>query len=217
MLKTHPAERSYSVVIVDDYRNEREIMAKTLLEQPEYRPVKLLRLAEEAVEYCEINRVDLVIIDVIMPAKMDGIDAAKIIKSKHPRTKIILMTSACEDRWLERARAAGADSFWYKNYSRESFIEIVDRTIAGESIYPDVSPNAAIGQATRDDFSEMDLRILRKMMCGHSNEKIAEQVGLTPDGVRYHVKAMLKKTGLPNRVSLIVNAARFGIVVDDGE
>ena len=217
MLQSYPAERRYSVVIVDDYRNERDIMAKALLEQPEYRPVKLLRLAEEAVEYCEINRVDLVIIDVIMPAKMDGIDAAKIIKSKHPRTKIILMTSACEDRWIARARAAGADSFWYKNYSRESFIEIVDRTIAGESIYPDVSPNPTIGQATRDDFSEMDLRILRKMMCGYSNEKIAEQVGLTPDGVRYHVKAMLKKTGLPNRVSLIVNAARFGIVADDGE
>lgn len=217
MLQTYPEERRYSVVIVDDYRNERDIMAKTLLEQSEYRPVKLLRLAEEAVEYCEANRVDLVIIDVIMPTKMDGIDAAKIIKSKHPRTKIILMTSASEDRWLDRARAAGADSFWYKNYSRESFIEIVDRTIAGESIYPDVSPNATIGQATRDDFSEMDLRILRKMMCGHSNDKIAEQVGLTPDGVRYHIKAMLKKTGLPNRVSLIVNAARFGIVVDDAE
>ena len=217
MEHNYPVDRHYSVLIVDDYRNERDIMAKALLDQPEYRPVKLLRFAEEAVTFCESNTVDLVIIDIIMPSCMDGIEAAKIIKSKHPRTKILLMTSACEDSWIARSRAAGADSFWYKNYSRESFIEIVDRTVAGESVYPDVTPNAAIGQATRGDFSPMDLRILRLMMSGLSNNEIAEKVGLTPDGVRYHVKAMLKKTGYTNRVSLIVNAVRFGIVVNDEE
>ena len=86
---------------------------------------------------------------------------------------------------------------------------------AGESIYPDVTPNAPIGKATRDDFSEMDLMILRKMVSGLNNNQIAEQVGLSADGVRYHIKAMLKKTDLPNRVALIVHAVRFGIVVKE--
>ena len=214
MITANRDEKKLNVVIVDDYRNERDIMAKILLEQPEYN-VKLLRFADEAVEYCENNHADIVIIDIIMPKGTDGITAAKMIKSKHARTKIILITSACEDAWLKSSRAAGVESFWYKNYSRESFLEIVDRTAAGECVYPDVTPNATLGQATRDSLSPMDLKILRKMMSGLSNNEIAEKVGITPDGVRYHIKAMLKKTGLPNRISLIVNAARFGIVADD--
>ena len=215
MAKEKRATNKRSVVIVDDFRNERDIMEKYLLGMPDYGPIILLRYAEEAVEYCENHHADIVIIDIMMPYGMDGIDAAKIIKNKHGRTKVILITSACEDSWIERARAAGADSFWYKNYSRESFTEIVDRTAAGESIYPDVTPNARLGKATRDDFSQMDLTILRMMMRGLSNNEIAEELGITADGVRYHVKTMLKKTGLPNRVSLIVQAARFGIVVND--
>lgn len=211
------SSRPLSVVLVDDYRHERDVMAKILLEQSEYYPVKLLRFADEAVDFCEKNPVDIVIIDVMMPRGMDGIKAAEKLRSIKPNIKIILITSACEDSWIPAARAAGADSFWYKNYSRESFLEIVDRTAAGESIYPDVTPNAPIGNATRDDFSKMDLIILKKMMSGLSNSEIAAQVGLTPDGVRYHIKTMLKKTGLPNRVSLIVNAARFGIVVSDDQ
>ena len=215
MMTESKAPRPLSVVLVDDYRNERDIMAKILLEQPEYQPVKQLRIADEAIEYCESHRVDIVIIDIMMPRGMDGIKAAEKLRRSKSNLKIILITSACEDSWIAAARAAGADSFWYKNYSRESFLEIVDRTAAGESIYPDVTPNAPIGNATRDDFSKMDLMILRKMMSGLNNNEIAEQVGLTPDGVRYHVKSMLKKTGYTNRVSLIVNAVRFGIVVND--
>lgn len=207
--------KKLSVVLVDDYRNERDVMAKTLLEQDDYYPVKLIRFADEAVEYCKNNDVDIVIIDIIMPSGIDGIEAAKLIRQNDSEIKIILITSACEDSWIADARAVGADSFWYKNYSRESFLEIVDRTAAGESIYPDVTPNAPIGKATRDDFSEMDLMILRKMVSGLNNNQIAEQVGLSADGVRYHIKAMLKKTGLSNRVALIVHAVRFGIVVKE--
>ena len=47
--------KKLSVVLVDDYRNERDVMAKTLLEQDDYYPVKLIRFADEAVEYCKNN------------------------------------------------------------------------------------------------------------------------------------------------------------------
>ena len=106
------SSKPLSVVLVDDYRNERDVMAKILLEQPEYYPVKLLRFADEAIEYCEKNPVDIVIIDVIMPRGMDGIKAAEKLRRMKPNIKIILITSACEDSWIPAARAAGADSFW---------------------------------------------------------------------------------------------------------
>lgn len=51
--------------------------------------------------------------------------------------KIVAVTSMPEASWIERAREIGIESFWYKEVEKESILDVMDRTMAGESIYPD--------------------------------------------------------------------------------
>lgn len=213
-METRPEENGLpNILIADSARVEREIFTEILTQSRRYHVVDAVDSADEAAEICLSGNVDIVVMDEMSSGGMDGFAAAARIKSRRPSVRMILMTSACDDALPERARAAGADSFWYKNHSRESFIEIVDRTGAGESVYPDVEPDGRIGNALRSDFGQTELTILRAMMNGRTAEKIASEIGMSADGVRYHIKSMLKKTGLPSRVALMVSAARCGIIV----
>lgn len=58
------------------------------------------------------------------------------IKKFRPEVKIIAVTSMPETSWLTRAREIGIDSFWYKEASKETILQVMDRTMSGESVYP---------------------------------------------------------------------------------
>jgi two-component system vancomycin resistance associated response regulator VraR len=128
---------------------------------------------------------------------------------------VIIVTSIPEFSWLERARAIGADSFWYKNVSRAPLIEIMDRTMRGESVYPDETPPVTIGLASSKEFSTRELEILRELTGGASNQEIGRALGISPLTVKTHVKNMLDKTGFHTRTELAVEARRLGLVIKD--
>ncbi|MBQ1463988.1 MAG: response regulator [Ruminococcus sp.] len=76
------------------------------------------------------------ILDVVMGTSSDGIDAAREIKEISPDTKIIMVTSMAESSYITRAKEAGVESFWYKEVQEQPLLDIMDRTMAGQSVYP---------------------------------------------------------------------------------
>ena len=58
--------------------------------------------------------------------------------------KIVAVTSMSEDSWMERAMEIGIESFWYKNVSEEEILDIINRMLAGESIYPNSIPEVML-------------------------------------------------------------------------
>lgn len=109
----------------------------------------------------------------------------------------------------------GVESFWYKEYSKEPLIEVMERTMAGESVYPETPADVSLGDIKRVNLTERDLDVLRELTHGYTNEDIAEKLGISVNTVRTHIRNMLIKTGFKNRLSLVVNAATLGIVVND--
>lgn len=73
--------------------------------------------------------------DVCTSGCKDGIEAAAEIKAKFPDIRIVIVTSMVEVSYLKRAKAAGVDSFWYKDISPEALIDVIDRTMAGEHLF----------------------------------------------------------------------------------
>lgn len=137
-----------SVLIVEDQRMPRENMEHLVEDSGRYRRVASLSTAEMALAQCARHTVDLVLMDVCTKGSRDGIDVAAEIKARHPETKVIIITSMVEESYLKRAKAAGAESFWYKDVSPESLLEVMDRTMAGESLYPDSTPETRLGQVS---------------------------------------------------------------------
>ncbi len=203
------------VLIVDDQYVARSFFEIHVEMTKRYELAASLATAEQAVAWCMEYSVDLVIMDVMMKRGLDGLTCARTIKSNHPEIRIILATSTAESRWIEKARQAGIDSFWFKEYSDIPLTQVMDRTMNGESVYPDSLPNPDFGEVTKYDLSKRELEVLRELTRNLTNEEIAEDLHISPSTVKRHIENMIAKTGFRSRVDLAVNARLLGLVVHE--
>ena len=124
------------VLIVEDQRMPRENMERILLDSGKYALSASVNGADVALAVCRREQIDLILMDVCTAGNKDGIEAATEIKAEFPGIKIIIVTSMVEVGYLKRAKEAKVDSFWYKDISPENLIDVIERTMAGESIFP---------------------------------------------------------------------------------
>ena len=205
------------VAIVDDQNITRQFFSYFIKESDEFELVAALRDGEEAVNYCKTYNPDLILMDIVMVGGMNGLDAAKEIKTIKPNIKIIIITSMPEVSYIEKAKAIGVDSFWYKELEEVPIMSVMERTMKGEHIYPDTTPELLIGNAKSSEFSEMELDILREVTTGATNKEISEKLYISPATVNYYINDLLVKTGYKNRVQLAVKARLEGLVIGNDD
>jgi two-component system vancomycin resistance associated response regulator VraR len=201
------------VLIVDDQIISRQLFESFVAASDRYELAASVETAKYADIYCAGGKVDLVIMDVVMNDGSNGLDAAARIKESYPWTKIIVVTSMPDASFLKRAREIGVDSFWYKEVQEAPMLEIMDRTMAGEHIFPDRPPAVSVGLARSTEFTKRELDVLRILAEGLTDREIAEQLHLSVTTVRFHVKNLISKTGASSRTELAVNAVRSGIAI----
>lgn len=207
--------RKTKVVIADDQNVSRGFFEMYVRASMNYELIAGLRTAEEAVAFVDRNETDLLILDVMMQNGIDGLTAAELIKRKHPQIKIILTTSASETNWETKAREIGVESFWFKEYDEHGIQEIMDRTMNGESVYPDDSPRVPFGKIARTDLTERELDVLRELTASLTSEEIAEKLHISVNTVKRHLQNIMEKTGFESRLELAMNAKSLGLVVHD--
>jgi len=171
--------------------------------------------ADIAYFYCAQGNIDLVLMDVFTELGANGLDASERIKKTFPQIKIIVVTSMPEVSYLERAREANVDSFWYKEVRGEPLLSIMDRTMKGESVYPDKTPEVLLGKASSYQFTDRELEVLHEVILGATNEQIAKKLFIAPNTVKDHVEKMLQKTGFSNRTELAVRARERGLIIPE--
>ena len=205
------------VVVADDQNISRGFFEMYVRASTRYELEASLRTAQEAVAYVDEQEPDLLILDVMMQEGIDGLTAAERIKQKHPDLKIILTTSTSETTWEDKARAAGVESFWYKEYDDHSLIDIMDRTVSGESVYPAGPPQVSFGKVKRSDLTERELDVLRELTGSLTNEEIAEKLHISANTVTRHLQNIMEKTGFTSRLDLAMNARLLGLVIHEDE
>ena len=203
------------VVVADDQNISRGFFEMYVRAAIRYQLLAGLRSAKEAVAYVDEHETDLLILDIVMQNGMDGLTAAGEIKRKHPEVRIILITSTSETSWEQKAREIGVESFWYKEYDSHSLLDLMDRTMAGESVYPEDAPKPPFGSVTRADLTERELDVLRELTGSLTNEEIAERLNISPNTVKRHIQNIMEKTGFESRLDLAMNAKALGIVVHE--
>ena len=205
----------YNVLIVEDDPMARKLMEIFVSTSDNYNLGPSLDSAAMAELYCMTRRVDLILMDVCTAMDANGIEAAEKLKKKYPETKIIIITSQPEYSYISHARKIGVESFWYKEPTAESLIKVMDRTMAGESIYPDSAPVTRLGAALSNDFTERELEVLRELVSGKTDAAIAETLCLSVTRVKQHIQRIREKTQFSNRTELAVRARESGLVIGD--
>ena len=117
------------VLVVEDQRMAREDMEHHILASGRYELAGSIAKASMAEEVCRRTGCDLVLMDVCTENDESGLKAAERIKQSMPQVKVIIVTSMAECSFLERARKAGTESFWYKDASKEELLEVMDCTM----------------------------------------------------------------------------------------
>lgn len=153
--------------------------------------------------------------DILMQDTSNGLEAAEKIKKINPQIKIIAVTSMPEVSWMEKAKAIGIESFWYKEASEESILNIIERTLAGESIYPEETPVVQLGLAKSTEFTPKEIQVLRLLTTGAVNEEIAEKMAISSNTVKTHIQHLMQKTGFKSRTQLAIQARLSGLVIED--
>ena len=199
------------VLIVEDQRMPREYMERTLLDSGKYELAASVNGADIAFVICKQRPIDLILMDVCTIGNKDGIEAAAEIKATFPNIKIIIITSMVEVSYLDRARAAKVDSFWYKDISPETLMDVIDRTMAGEHLFPGETPKVKLGSAESTDLTAKEIEVLRLVCEGMEYSEIAETLCIAESTVKYHVSNILSKTGYANktRLAIAVTSKKF--------
>ena len=201
------------VLIVEDFDLMMEALVSAVNAEGRYRVTGTTKNADIAPALCSMGNVDLVLMDICTELDSSGLDAAEVIKQNYPDIKIVLITSMPEATWLEKARSIGVESFWYKRSSKE-LLGVMDRTMEGESVYPDTTQPVKIGNAYNYEFTKREIDVLRELTNGTANRDIAAKLEISEETVNFYVKKLLRKTGLQNRTKLAVEARRVGFVIE---
>lgn len=202
-------------MIVDDQFVSREMFKLYIDQCPNYEVVYCIDTAMFADTYVLKDDLDLIIMDILMEDGSNGLDAAEKIKKLKPNIKIIAVTSMPEISWMDRAKKIGIDSFWYKEVSEKTILEIIERTLAGESIYPEETPEVKLGLTKSTELTPREIQVLRLLTTGVGNDEIAERLNISQNTVKTHIKHLLDKTGFNTRTQLAIQARITGFVIEE--
>ena len=205
----------YKVMIVEDQTMPRQLFELRIQASERFEVAISIDNAAMADIYCLKYPVDLILMDVITRDGESGLEAAARIKRAFSQIKIVIVTSMPECSYLDRARAIGVESFWYKEDPRGNLLEIKERTMNGESLYPEATPELRLGLASSYELTQRELEVLREMTGGDTNQEIADRLHMSVASVKTHILNMLEKTGFRNRTELAVRARESGLVILD--
>jgi len=201
------------VLIVEDQKMAQENMEAIIRSGETYTLAGIIPNAADAELFCMREPVDLILMDVCTARDENGIEAAAVIKKKFPSIKIIIVTSMAEHTFIEKAKAACADSFWYKDASHGELLDVMNRTIAGEQIFPKKTPEVKLGLTTSYELTQSELDVLRALMQSTSDEDAASMLDCSKANIRWHIGKILEKTGYRTRMELLIAVAQKNLII----
>jgi DNA-binding NarL/FixJ family response regulator len=176
-----------------------------------------------AVRKAREYRPDVVLMDINMPV-CDGLKATRQIKVDHPDIRILILTVTDTEEMLFEAIKSGASGYVLKNATPALLIDSVKRVSAGEPVIPGnlamriitefSRPAEGKGTPVVDQLTDREVEVLRHLSTGASNREIAKALFISENTVRNHVRSILEKLHLANRVQAAAYAVREGFVMD---
>lgn len=213
-----------TILLVDDHQVVRQGVRAFLDTQPDLSVVGEADSGEEAVRLAAQQVPDVILMDLIMPGDMDGIEATRQVKKSSPRTQVVVLTSYHEDEHIFPAIRAGALSYVLKDIGPEELADVVRKAAHGEAVlHPrvaarliqEIQGHRNLSTNPFTELSDREMEVLRLIAAGSSNSQIAEQLVISQKTVKGHVSNILGKLHLADRTQAAVFAWREGIVRRD--
>jgi len=174
----------------------------------------------EALKAADSCAIDVFILDITMP-KLNGLDTARLLLSKQPERKIIILSLHDSRALVEKAMEVGARGYLTKETASRNVLESIQEVHAG-NIYlsPDIAHilvERAIGRRGKDQGAEpypltgQERKVLQLIAEGRTTKEIALELGLSANTIQVHRKNLMTKLNIHKETSLVRFAIKEGI------
>jgi DNA-binding NarL/FixJ family response regulator len=213
-----------SVLLADDDQLTRAGLRLIIESDPDLRVVGEAADGQEAIHLTHALRPEVVVMDIRMPG-VDGLEATRQIVQETPDgSRILILTTFELDEYVFGALRAGASGFLLKRSSPEVLIEGIKVVAAGDGLLaPSVTrrliqefarqpDSPAPPAAPLETLTQREREVLALVGAGLSNGELATRLYISEATVKTHVKRILMKLGLRDRIQAVVLAYETGLV-----
>jgi DNA-binding NarL/FixJ family response regulator len=206
------------VLIVDDHFLSRKGIASILSANPLFEIAGEATNGTEALAAAQMLKPDLILMDIRMPGS-DGLKATGMIKAAMPQVKIIILSVSDDVQDFFEAIKRGAQGYLLKNMEPEYWLDYIVSIVQGEAPISRVlaakilQEFAGQKQAVPDNrLSEREREVLQLVSQGLGNKEISEKLYISESTVKNHLRNILDKLHLQNRMQLIAFAYKNGLI-----
>ncbi len=200
------------IAIIDDEKLIREGLDIILSSYDDIEVTSLGENGYEALEICEKEEVDLVLMDIRMP-KCDGVKGTKIIKDSFPNIKVLILTTFQDTDYIKDALENGASGYLLKDSSYDLIYQAIKTSLGGNIvIHQDVAKDILSNQSENVDLEflcnqysidKREIEIIRLIADGLTNKEIADEVFLSEGTIKNRVSVILSKLNLNSRTGIV--------------
>jgi len=199
------------ILAADDHALLRGGIAALIATQPDMALVGEASNGREATQLFRNLRPDVTLMDLQMPV-MDGVEALIAIRGEFPNARVIVLTTYKGDVQAMRALKAGAQAFILKGAMRQDLLETIRDVHAGRKRIGHEVAEQLADHVGEDALSEREIEVLRLIAGGNANKIIADELSISEDTVKGHVKSILSKLGANDRTHAVTIGVKRGII-----
>jgi DNA-binding NarL/FixJ family response regulator len=199
------------VLSVDDHPLLREGLAAIINNQPDMVLVAEASSGGEGIQKFRELQPDITLMDLRLP-DMSGIDSLIAIRTEFSGARIIMLTTFEGDVEIQRALEAGARGYLLKSMPPRELVEVIRQVHAGKKrVPPEVAAHLA-EHMSDDELTVREIDVLRHIAGGNRNRDIAEQLFISEETVKVHIKHIMEKLGASDRTQAVAIGVRRGII-----
>lgn len=207
------------VLVVDDHRLFRQGLIGLMRTRPDL--VDVIGEASsgsEALQLIARLHPDIVLMDIHMPDG-DGLETAACVRQHHPGVAVVMLTASESDDHLFQAMRLGAAGYLLKDLDADELFNLLGGLERGEAVMTRAMSSRLLRQATSaesnpstDTLTEREIDVLRLVALGASNPQIADELVISVNTVKVHLRNILDKLCVENRAQAAVYAVRWGLL-----
>jgi DNA-binding NarL/FixJ family response regulator len=206
------------VLLADDHALFRKGVADLLSGEDDFELVGEADDGAKAVEMAREMMPDVILMDISMPG-MDGLEATRRIKAEIPYVRIVILTVSESENTLFDAIKSGAQGYLLKNVQPQSLLETLNGVVRGEASISGAMAARLLHDLAREPrptappprpprLTQREQEVLGLVAQGKSNKEIASSLSIAENTVKNHLKNILEKLHLENRVQAAAFALR---------
>jgi len=199
------------ILIVDDHPLFLEGIATVVAHEADMQLVGRASTARQGIEEFRRVKPDVTLMDLRLP-DMSGIGAVAAIRAEFPDARVIMLTTFEGDVEIQRALAAGVRAYMLKSAPLEELVDVIRKVHGGRKHLPmQVAENLA-EHFNGDALSEREIEVLRRLAEGDRNRDIGEQLLISEETVKVHIRHIMDKLGAKDRTQAVAIALRRGVI-----